>query len=52
MPISIYFVQPDSFMSLNVFKAKKLEINSVTQIKPIKIIFNDDEIDFLLQRLI
>jgi hypothetical protein len=36
-------------MDLNELKVEKLGIKSTTQIKPIKIIFNDDELDFLLQ---
>ena len=50
IPISIYFVKTDSFMDLNELKAEKLGIKSTIQIKPIKIIYNDDEIDFLLQK--
>ncbi len=50
IPISIYFFKTDSFMGLNELKAEKIGIKSTTQIKPIKIIFNDGGIYFLLQK--
>ncbi len=46
VPLPIYFVKKDSFMELNLLKADKLGMKSNNQIKPIKIIFNDDEFSF------